>query len=398
MSGWIAETLVATTLLMAAVLILRAPVRRLFGAGAAYALWSIPAVRLIMPSFDLRPDIVASVVPTNIIFAGAEAAATDASNGLAWLVWPWAAGALLFAAWHVVGYRRFLSRAMAGTVSTDGRLLVSGAVDGPAAIGLLVGRILVPLDFDARFDPDERELALRHERIHLSRGDLWANAAALGVLSFHWFNPLAHLAYRAFRRDQELSCDAAVIAAASSEQRAAYGAAMVKAAHATWGTRAVPTTTCPMTRPDTLKWRLSMINTHKKSVAARAGGYVSTALLALAGLTLTATGGIAQEAAPEIKKIVVKRVAGKDLADAEVSTHCPTGSPTIESEVAGEQNGKPTKTKFILCKTDGGTFADQTATLEKLREGMAKTDELPADKRAQVLAAIDQAIAQTKAK
>lgn len=59
MSAWVVETLVATTLLMAAVLLIRPVVRRVFGASAAYALWLVPALRVILPPIEGAPAPVA---------------------------------------------------------------------------------------------------------------------------------------------------------------------------------------------------------------------------------------------------------------------------------------------------------------------------------------------------
>ncbi|MGD3580303.1 M56 family metallopeptidase, partial [Xanthomonas citri pv. citri] len=42
-----------------------------------------------------------------------------------------------------------------------------------------------------------------HERLHLRRGDLYANLLAALLLCIGWCNPLMHLAWRAFRLDQE---------------------------------------------------------------------------------------------------------------------------------------------------------------------------------------------------
>ena len=49
MIDWLADTLLAASLLMALVLLVREPVRRQFGPAAAYGLWLIPALRLMMP-------------------------------------------------------------------------------------------------------------------------------------------------------------------------------------------------------------------------------------------------------------------------------------------------------------------------------------------------------------
>src|SRR5690606_22478189 len=47
---------------------------------------------------------------------------------------------------------------------------------------------------------------------HLARGDTRANLVAVVLRCLYWFNPIVHLADRSFRLDQELACDAAVIA------------------------------------------------------------------------------------------------------------------------------------------------------------------------------------------
>ena len=53
MTSWLLETLVWTAALIAAVLVLRRPVARWFGPHVAYALWAIPALRLVLPPIAL---------------------------------------------------------------------------------------------------------------------------------------------------------------------------------------------------------------------------------------------------------------------------------------------------------------------------------------------------------
>lgn len=405
MSAWLGETLVATTLLMAAVLLLRAPVRRLFGSGVAYALWLIPAVRLVLPPLHL-PSTAPGVAneAAGIVFA------TAASSPIAWnaLFALWATGALLFAVWQVASYRRFTARVSRAAITEasmiGGRrvqLLRSDAVHGPAAIGLITRRILLPPDFDDRFTPEEQAMALAHEHVHHARGDLWANAAALGMLALHWFNPLAHWAYRAFREDQELSCDAAVIAASGPDARAAYGSAMVKAVHNAFSRgRPVPNGACPMTRICNLKRRLKMVGMHRKSAAASAGGAMLVGLLTLSGLTLTATSGIAAEPIKSIKTIRVKRVDGvADVAGAlgkELGERC-AESGRYESRVKSQVDGKPAETLFILCNKADAPPADRLASLEKVRAGLLTDTDVPAEQRGKIIASLDRAIANLKA-
>uniref|UniRef100_UPI003784C778 M56 family metallopeptidase n=1 Tax=Sphingorhabdus sp. TaxID=1902408 RepID=UPI003784C778 len=52
MGAWLFDTLLTTTLLMAAILIVRRPVAKYFGPTIAYALWLIPAARVCMPTLE----------------------------------------------------------------------------------------------------------------------------------------------------------------------------------------------------------------------------------------------------------------------------------------------------------------------------------------------------------
>ena len=47
--GWAVEAMIASTLLMALVLLARRRVREAFGPQIAYALWALPLLRLILP-------------------------------------------------------------------------------------------------------------------------------------------------------------------------------------------------------------------------------------------------------------------------------------------------------------------------------------------------------------
>ena len=67
MSAVLLQTLVWTGVLIAAVLLLRRPVARHFGAEAAYALWALPLLRLVVPPVVLpawmAPKVAAPATP-----------------------------------------------------------------------------------------------------------------------------------------------------------------------------------------------------------------------------------------------------------------------------------------------------------------------------------------------
>lgn len=69
-----------------------------------------------------------------------------------------------------------------------------GYVTTPMVVGALHPRIVVPMDFEARYPKDEQELVLAHERAHASRNDVAVNVLASRTLCIFWFNPLIYAA------------------------------------------------------------------------------------------------------------------------------------------------------------------------------------------------------------
>ena len=305
MSGWAVETLLSSTLLMLLVLAVRKPVRSIVGARVAYALWAIPAVRLAMPSLPegwrgaMMPELPAAT--DGVLMLGDPILDLPAhpATGIGWpviLVGLWAAGALALFAWHAVGYWHFCRRLRRGTRRrhhvADGRIAVieTSAAPGPLAFGILNPTIALPRDFADRYDQTERNLAMAHELGHHLRGDLFANWVAITVLAFHWFNPVAWRAFRAFRTDQEMACDETVLASRGSAVRHAYARAIVKSANG-----ASLSVACHMHTVDDLKGRLRMLGRKGASARRRLGGGTGLAALALVGLALTASGTRAAE-------------------------------------------------------------------------------------------------------
>ena len=225
---------------VAALVLLALPrlLRRRFGAGAAYAVWWLVPVALIaslLPARVVETAAVGQPATTTlqtlvepllqpITTAPATAAMVD--HSALWL-WIWFAGAVLMALRLWIQQRRFV-RGLGEMRPLRDDLWKAQARHGlPALLGILRARIVLPEDFDQRFDARERQLMLAHERRHRSRGDHVANFAVAAARAVFWFNPLVHLAAARFRHDQELACDQAVIAA-HPDSRRAYGEAMLK--------------------------------------------------------------------------------------------------------------------------------------------------------------------------
>ena len=460
MTFWLLSNMAWASAAMLLVLALRRPFARLFGAGSAYALWLVPALRLAMPPLpSFAPELPKLVPPeTLVVFVGDAAAPLPPDGGpgqwVPLMLAIWAGGAAVFLAWQFLSYRRFLTELSLSARAVGAHrglpLVESEAVQGPVALGLLDRRIVVPADFETRYSIEERRLALDHEAIHHRRGDIWWNHLGLIILALNWFNPVAWLAFRAFRADQELACDARVTAFASSEARHDYARALIKSA-----SRPGLIAACPLNHADQLKRRLRMMKTHRSSRARMLAG--AGAILALGGVSLalgspgfaqpdgqTQTQVQTQSEAPATPQRHEERIIIRTDHDGHTNTrteHHGDGAGSHEErrervivmthggegdhghgeghsmvmrhdgdrheivipDCSGGQTDEVNegtdnnRTRIVLC-TRGGE-ASPTARADRLahvRERIAGDDELSAEQKARVLAALDRQIARLR--
>lgn len=302
LQAW-ADTLVTTGILVLLVLIVRKPFARHFGPRLTYALWAVPALRLVLPPLPFADPIVvmpepaaemAVMVPVGLpVAAPASAEPLWSLADLIPLAFAlWAAGMIAVLVTAMVSHQRFRREVLGEAVELEPigkiRLVMSDAVDGPVAFGLWQRYVAVPHDFFARYVAEERALAIDHELSHHRHGDLWANSAALVLLAVQWFNPFAWRAIRAFRFDQEAACDARVLTMADCGERrertARYATAIVKAAV---GPRL--SLAAPMAVHDNLQERLTMLTqediSKKRGLVGRL--LIGGATLAVLGATAT---------------------------------------------------------------------------------------------------------------
>ena len=207
---------IATTVAVLLVLLLRKPVRRGFGATCVPLLWAlVPLAQLavLLPGPARSPVSEWMVMPA-VVAAAPVPAPIGTAPAWAWEPWLfglWLAGAWAMAAWLLLVQRRFQRRLGALTPHAPGVFLAAHADAGPAVLGILRPRIVLPADFRRRYTPEQQTLILAHERSHARRGDVTAQAIASLLRCLYWFNPLIHVAIGRLRHDQELATDADVI-------------------------------------------------------------------------------------------------------------------------------------------------------------------------------------------
>lgn len=301
---WLIDTLVTTGALIVLVLLLRRPVSRHFGPGMAYALWALPLLRLFLPPLVL-PAAPVPAVATEVVMVSEGAAGTAAAPALsfAWveplLIGLWLAGAAGFLVWRLLGYSALRAELLAearpvGQVE-DIRLVETPAAPTPLAFGLTDKVIALPHGFMAQPDQTARDLAIAHELEHHRGRDLAVNMAMQPLLALHWFNPLAWLAWRALRRDQEAACDARVVAGRDHAIRAAYGTLIADYARAPRVSLAA-SIACPVVGEASVIHRLRSLTMSDPTPTRRTIGRL---LLAGAALALPLTASVTYAAAQD---------------------------------------------------------------------------------------------------
>ena len=306
----IARAALFTSFAIVLVLIARKPLRRWLGVATVDQSW------LFVPcatTAALLPGTVAPVVPLapilqpiRVLAAHSAPATTTPIEALFLL---WAAGMVLMAARFIAAHYVFLRQA--GDLSAyQGFYVASGSV-GPASVGLFRPRIVVPNDFIQRCSALEQTLILAHEQIHIDRRDALANLLCAIFQCGFWFNPLCHFAARRFRQDQEIACDA-VVMATHPHRRRAYAHALLK--FHTGASELYAGINCPWQSHHPTKERLMSLQLSSPGTARRLAGRCFVADLAAGAMAATRGARAEQAAAASTYSVAMTLDAGAEHA------------------------------------------------------------------------------------
>jgi bla regulator protein blaR1 len=274
------DSTLVTGLVAALLIVLRRPMLAAFGPEWTYASWVLP----VLPAIPLRMPALPSLDPGGVLSGSAGAVYTVTANFeqqvassvdlAAVALWVWALGAVALFAWGVSRYAYLvqLLRDSEQVSEYEGMPVETAAVPVPMTVGVFTPRIIVPATLWTATDDAGRSKILAHEAVHAQRRDVLWNLIGFGLLCLHWFNPVAWLAYRSMRRDQELSCDARVTGSSSDGDRARYARLLVEVV------AAQPVSAAPAMAADLkrLEERIKMIWRHRARPAV-----TRTALIAL---------------------------------------------------------------------------------------------------------------------
>jgi len=198
------------------------------------------------------------------------------------LLWIWFAGAVISAAWNILGYLRFIRYVHGAAYALEMpdcnvKVYKSRFAPTPMLVGVMKPRIYLP---NIEYTDGQLKNILLHEITHLRRHDVCLKWFAALCVSVHWFNPIAYLMRREFNRACELSCDEAIIRKLDGAEKQSYGDTLISVvaeSHNPVGVMSV--TMCEEKKK--LKERLVAIMNYKKKTK------VAVFITAILAVTLT---------------------------------------------------------------------------------------------------------------
>ena len=283
----IAELTIAASVAILVVAAIRKPLRRLGGARVAYLAWLlVPSSQLavLLPAPSAALDVTAQTIPK--FLRNAMPAVTSSAEGIFSAdyavigVIVWACGSLSLLFFLVRRQSAFVRSLGALTAMPDGTYRSSTA-RGPLLLGVWRPRVILPLNFESLYDIEDGALVLAHERAHRDRGDQLVNVIAAIWLCLTWFNPLMYWAIRRLRFDQEVRCDAVVLAERPTLRRR-YANALLKTQLAAESGWSVPIA-CSWQSGHPLTERITMLKRPLPTLARRRSALALTCALIISG-------------------------------------------------------------------------------------------------------------------
>ena len=171
----------------------------------------------------------------------------------------WLAGSLILISTHLISYLYYKNQVMKrGTIIEDPRILfqmmerkrelhIKGTIrmieypeaDSPMIIGFFKPVLVLPKE---QYNINELYFILKHELVHLKRGDVYLKLLFVAANAVHWFNPLIWIMQKEAAVDMELSCDERVTQGTSYDMRKAYTETLLLTIHKRCAKRTVLST------------------------------------------------------------------------------------------------------------------------------------------------------------
>ena len=256
----------AGTVMILAVIAVRAPTINRLPKKVFVLLWEIILLRLLIPfsipsalsayslvrrntpiqdTLTLTP--VGNMIPQaegtmnmNTAAVQVQALQSNVSRFSAWQV-VWVVGVILCAAFFIVSYLRcyfefrtslpvcneFAAKWLEEhPLKRSVQIRQSDRISAPLTYGIIRPVILMPKKTDWE-NEQQLQYVLAHEYMHIRNCDMVWKLIAAAALCAHWFNPAVWAMYIFFNRDIELSCDERVVRQFGDASRASYAQTLI---------------------------------------------------------------------------------------------------------------------------------------------------------------------------
>ena len=229
------------------------------------------------------------------------------------------------------------------------RIVLMPAGTTPAMVSIRQPKLLLPEDWQTRFDERSLRHVMLHELLHVKQHDLLWNWAAIAVQALHWFNPLVWFVVSRFQADRELRCDAGALDLLSPTERLDYGHTLLRIQETFFAPPAIAGLAPCVRNHPTLRQRILMI-THPTTRQPLLQLLLVLTLSVLVGYSFTTARAQEKEVPPKVRG---GETVNKPGASGESET--PVRKPATREGEGGmkktgdREGGKPS------AERDGGT-------------------------------------------
>lgn len=236
-----------TTSVVIMLLLLITPIlEKRYSAGVLCTIWLVIAVRLLIPvRIEMKsPPLEIPAKNYTLIFKSqentigmmeeekrkeyieqapnivnsADYAPIISINELLSFIWIW--GAVLYLGYHLISYFIFKVRIRKLIVEDEEKnVYMCKNLDTPIMVGFLKPMILLP---SREYSKEEKDVIIKHERMHFKRGHLWFKLILIGANAMHWFNPIVYFMVKKANHALEMSCDEWVVKNKSMDFKKLY--------------------------------------------------------------------------------------------------------------------------------------------------------------------------------
>lgn len=380
---WLLRTSIEASLLILAVLGLRLMLSTRLTPAWRIGLWMLVGIKLMLPAFipagfglgslwqgksdlnDTNAIVIAApavpaVIPITMVPSESSAVNAPAISYAAFrtphfLLIAWLTGVL--AVWLVAFAKqtRFntflrrrprasapLLRALVASLSHKAgikqpvSIVLMPAGTTPAMVGIRQPKLLLPEDWETRFDERSLKHVVLHELLHVKQHDLLWNWAATAVQALHWFNPLVWFVVSRFQADRELRCDAGALAILVPSERLDYGHTLLRIQETFFAPPAIAGLAPCVRNHPTLRQRILMI-AHPTTRQPWLHALLVLTLSVLVGYSFTTARAVEKEVPPKVRE---------EESNAKPSTE-PSGKgesnkkPAMNEDGEREDGGKP---------------------------------------------------------